>query len=646
MAEESEKRGADAASTGADSAAAAIALSHPGLLDPRTAAYLEEQTRLSKHQSKLLELQSQNLVEQNAFELSHLKWRRFTDRARGIGYAIVMLACAMLVAIVCAAVWAAAHDNALVVESFSVPTDFAERGQSGAVVAQHVLDRIAAFQLDTVSVRAASSYSNNWGDDLKVQIPDTGVSFGEAYRYLVHWLGHQTRISGEIVRTEKGFAVTARAGTERGRTFAGGDLDTLLDKAAEGIFADTQPYLYGVYLTSHGRNAESRVVLSALARSDASPSERAWAYSGLLYGDENDLSAERWGRAAVALDPNLMLAHNNLSAVAFRLGHSELGYREALAAMRLAENGADRALETHAAGVQKRIITEEGDVAVGDYRGGIDESRADLAVDWTSFRGRSIGFLVRDLAAAHDLRAAKALLPSIPPLSAADSSAARRQILTVYLARAQIDAEAQDWPGANRDIDAGMKALDKSRTSLVLLAQLPLAQAKSGDIAGARSLAATLPSDCYPCVEARADIETEARDWKSAEALFAEAVRQAPSLPSAYLDWGAMLLHKGDLDGAIAKFALANRKGPHFADPLEYWGEALIRQNRSDLALAKFEEANRYAANWGRLHLKWGEALWWAGKRDEAKKQFTIAAGFDLATAEKWELAKVSALHG
>jgi tetratricopeptide (TPR) repeat protein len=102
-----------------------------------------------------------------------------------------------------------------------------------------------------------------------------------------------------------------------------------------------------------------------------------------------------------------------------------------------------------------------------------------------------------------------------------------------------------------------------------------------------------------------------------------------------------MLRARGDLDGAIAKFASANAKGPNFADPLEMWGEALIAKNRSDLALAKFEEANKHAPHWGRLHLKWGEALWWTGKRDVAKKQFAIAAGLDLTTAGKSELAKV-----
>jgi len=59
-----------------------------------------------------------------------------------------------------------------------------------------------------------------------------------------------------------------------------------------------------------------------------------------------------------------------------------------------------------------------------------------------------------------------------------------------------------------------------------------------------------------------------------------------------------------------------------------------MKKNRSDLALGKFTEADKYAPNWGKLHLKWGEALVYAGKKDEAQKQFAIAAGLDLVQAE------------
>jgi tetratricopeptide (TPR) repeat protein len=119
---------------------------------------------------------------------------------------------------------------------------------------------------------------------------------------------------------------------------------------------------------------------------------------------------------------------------------------------------------------------------------------------------------------------------------------------------------------------------------------------------------------------------------------------RSPDIPFADADWGAMLMAKGDLDGAIAKFESAHAKGPHFADPVEMWGEALIAQNRSDLALAKFEEADKYAPNWGRLHLKWSEALWWSGKRVDAKKQFAIATGLDLSAHDRTELVRLSLL--
>ncbi len=71
-----------------DPAAAGIALA--SVLDPRAAAYLAEQTRLAR-------LQAENLIEQNAFELSHLRWRRFNDQMKG---ALQIMAVALGLAVV------------------------------------------------------------------------------------------------------------------------------------------------------------------------------------------------------------------------------------------------------------------------------------------------------------------------------------------------------------------------------------------------------------------------------------------------------------------------------------------------------------------------------------------------------------------
>jgi tetratricopeptide (TPR) repeat protein len=141
-------------------------------------------------------------------------------------------------------------------------------------------------------------------------------------------------------------------------------------------------------------------------------------------------------------------------------------------------------------------------------------------------------------------------------------------------------------------------------------------------------------------VRARGIIAALAREPARADAWFARAVHDAPSIPFAYEDWGRVLLDRGQPDAAIEKFKTANTKGEHFADPLEGWGEALMAKNQSHLALAKFAEAEKYAPNWGRLHLKWGEALAYAGKKDEAAWQFARAAALDLTPSEKTQLAR------
>jgi hypothetical protein len=200
-------------------------------------AFLDEQMILTRLQAKEL-----------AHELALRHWSmRFGNLSAvmkvsfEITVALIMISIAVFIG---GAVWDAAHDDGLVIQAFSVPPDLAARGMTGEVVAGRMLDRLSAMQAQTESMRAASSYTNNWGDDIKVQIPDTGVSVGEFNRYLHQWLGHQTRISGDVVRTGNKLTVTARAGADAAKSFEGADadLDSLLQKAAEAVYARTQPY--------------------------------------------------------------------------------------------------------------------------------------------------------------------------------------------------------------------------------------------------------------------------------------------------------------------------------------------------------------------------------------------------------------------
>jgi len=138
-----------------------------------------------------------------------------------------------------------------------------------------------------------------------------------------------------------------------------------------------------------------------------------------------------------------------------------------------------------------------------------------------------------------------------------------------------------------------------------------LAEARTGDVRSARQEIDRTPRDCTLCLRVRGDIDAAQKNWAGTAFWFEDSVRRAPSIPFAYADWGAMLLHNGDYDDAIAKFGVAHEKGPHFADPLEMWGEALM----------------------------------YVGRRDEAKEQFSLASHLDLNAADAAALARLVAAH-
>ena len=185
-------------------------------------------------------------------------------------------------------VWDAAHSRGLIITPFSVPPSLKERGLDGQVIASQVIDKLN-HMTKSESSRSVQSYANNWGENIKVEIPETGVSIGELRNFLRDWLGHDIHISGEVYRTADGIAVTARTGGEEGATFTGkeGDLDALLQKAAEHVYEMTQPYRYANYLDRNydpkgagQRVAHATAIYHRLIAGD-DLLEQAWAWNGL-----------------------------------------------------------------------------------------------------------------------------------------------------------------------------------------------------------------------------------------------------------------------------------------------------------------------------------------------------------------------------
>jgi Flp pilus assembly protein TadD len=618
----------------------AVALALAGASRAKADTFLEEQTRLAR-------LQAQEL----SHELGLRHWSLWVRHASSvlkltleIGLAVVALGLASFIA---AGIWNAAHSDGLVIESFSVPPDLAQRGLTGQVVAGQVLDRLAEINQTTVSVHTGKSYAASWGDDIKVEIPDTGVSVAEAYRFLRRWLGHESHLSGAVWRGQGGIVITART-DGRSITVTGpeADLDGQIRKAAEAVFGLAEPYRYAIYLSTHGRDAEAIPVARQLAASNA-PADRAWGLLALTRtlaskGDIREREATRMLREATRLAPANSTMLNNL-AVAERLSsHLEAAARDTRKLGALLGSGVDREIEAG----RLPVLQEMAANATRSLTGAYGEAIPSLANIIRSGTGGSFGGLSGNLAlaeiSAHDLKAARAItLDPQRERFSADATEFARIRIGMGLAIAN-----QNWPAALAAA-ASVAPLVKRHSGIredFSISFAPLeayAEARLGHFAAAERLIAGTPPDCDECMVQRARVAELRGQHARADWWFARVAADAPSLPFANAEWGQALLERGKPDEAIAQFKLSNQKSPHFADPLEGWGEALMARNQSDQALAKFKEAGKYAPNWGRLHLKWGEALAYSGKPTEAKAQFARAAQLDLTPSEKVELTRM-----
>ena len=625
-----------------------------------------EARRFLAKQSRMLDIQMEHLHEQRSLTLSHLRLRRWNEALKVTFQALTIFIGLAAVAIVGVIAWQAHNAEALIVEPLRTTPELAQRGLDGTVLASRLLDKLREIQNATNSARASSTFTKDFGDDIKLEIPQTGVSVGELQRYLRAWLGHDTHISGEVFRTGAAGLVagakpgmpgpddlflTVRAGAEPGDTFEGpvASLDAMIQSAAERVVAHTQPYRYTVFLMKHGRLEEADKALARLAVS-GSADDRPWAYVNwgeisLLRGGDFAAS-DRKDRNALRLDPNLVLAHDNLANQEIALGHDESAVAQLAAEARVLASRPDKQLKKAVrpvllAWTRTRLAGE-----LGDWRGDAQGARAAQALE--DYQGISSAALLNEAAALaleHDVAASRRLLATAGRPAGASSFTESFGWGSSLLPEIAQDLAVEDWPGLRRDLQtAEGSATDpiwrRGAVRTYLWPWLAWADAMIGDRATAEKLIAATPPDCYLCLRLRGRLAALGGDRSGAVAWFAQATRLGPSLPFAWLDWGQMLAARGDLKGAIGMYRRAHDRSPTFADPLEAWGEALLAKGDAEGAIARFAAAERTAPRWGRLQLMWGEALTALRRPDEALKHYRAAAGMDLTAPEAALLAR------
>ena len=578
---------------GLDPVAASLATGAAGA-DRSTAADLRAYL---KRQARLVELQTEHLHEQRMVLLSSLRIRRTTDRLKlGMQLFFILVATALGLG-AAVMVFDAFNSRSVVVETFDAPPALAARGLSGKVVAGGVLDALTRLKQATHSNEAARELSNAWTGDVKVEVPETGVSIGEIDRMLKARFGHDIHIEGDLVQTDTGgLALTIRGDGVAPRTFAGGsgELDKLTTQAAEYAYGQSQPALYAVYLTRSGRDAEA-IDFAKRAYPGVDSVERPYLLNAWGNALENTGASAREAlplySEAVRLKPDYWAGYANLMNTDLLLGDEEGAWRigEAMRGRLRGREVRDAAHDLVNADLVSWDLLPWREALLADAKAhaGVGSNASDATPDIADVDAR-----------LHDLDGA-ALQLSTAQARADDPNVAAM----THFVRGRIAAEAQDTARSAEE----MEAFAAAYASPVVASNYPgylcwvapvEEMAGRPDKADAVLAAAGRYVDCY---RFRGDILDHRGDWAGAQRAYAAAVALAPDLPAADYAWGMALARHGDAAGAAAKFAAANQRGPHWADPLKAWGDLFASQTRWSEAVTKYDEALKWAPDWTEL---------------------------------------------
>jgi tetratricopeptide (TPR) repeat protein len=586
---------------GIEAFAAAIAAKLAGS-DPGVARKTEE---FLADQSQLLKVQKRHLEEEHEARLHFLHGqarevdiRRFGLRLR-LGFQLFLVLVATVIGLGAAVmIYDAVTSRRVVIEPFHAPPPLAARGIDGTVVAAMLLDDLSGLQDATRSTSAARGFSGAWSGNIKVDVPETGISIEEISRLLRDRFGHDIHIDGDLVETPTGgLSLTVRGNGVLPKSFDGtaAALGMITVAAAEYVYSKSQPGRWASYLIIHQRYAEA-IAFCKSAVAGAELADRAMLLSrwDLALSASGGSSREGLGleRAAVKLQPDLWTAHYNIQNDLMILGDEEEAWKAGEEMRAVAGGRPGRASEDYYMNwdyltwnlkpwLAALVTNAEANSGVGD------------------FVGASAGPVIADIhLRLHDLEAAEVALETAKedPDDVAGNA-------IIHNVRGRLALEAGDRATALAELEAFGTAYASPAVSGDFPGYhcwIALAEEAAGrpDKTDAFLKTAGTFVECY---RFRADILDGRGDWAGAQKAYAASVALAPDLPAGYYSWGVALAKHGDLEGAAAKLELANRKGPHWADPIKAWGDVLVRLGKTKDALAKYKEALKYAPNWKQL---------------------------------------------
>ncbi len=558
-------------------------------------------------QAAIAKLEAEQAPKELALRLHHLQSQCIEAQLRRAGQRIrlAMQVFAALVASVVAfgflsMLYAALTSHAVIVDAFRAPAALAGQGLTGDVVASGILDTLQKLQDETRTESKGLETHGAWSSDIKLEVPETGVSVGEIDRLLHDRFSHDLHIDGDLIKTVGGLALTVRGDGVPASSFTGTDIDKLTTQAAEYVYGRSQPERYAQYLETSNRDTDAIAFLPGAFARAVADIERAslaetWGNAYLDVGQPAEAATKfrlvlsltpRWSKQFWSAS-NLLIAAEGLSR------GEEAAWKPAKAMLEAVAEAPDpkrppvRDLNNPAQATWDLPLLLAGDLQ--------DVSLYGIAGSFSNEMGP---FIADVYSLLHDPAQSERYIVASDPSGAVTK--AQTLLLNGYAALDRGDAA-----GAIQPLAAFQQAwLTNSNLRLAYNDQpcfLGLAYGLVGRLAEADAIFRQI-GPWSRCFAFRGDVLAHAGDVEGAERAWAAGINILPDLPMIYLHRGLFELARGDLKSAEADFSTAANRAPHFADPMKAWGDLLAREARWRDAVAKYDEALINAPAWARLH--------------------------------------------
>lgn len=461
-----------------------------------------------------------------------------------------------------------------------------------------------SLQAATRSSTEKSQLNSGWDGEIRLEVPETGLSIGEISHFLRSQFGHDVYIEGDLVSMPASMPAGAVALSVRGTGLVpkrfiqpDGNPHAAARAAAEYIYGQVRPALWVAYLGTKFRNREAmEFAKAALGRTTGRERARlldVWATAHLNETGDFEVALGLL-REALRADPKDWGSREGIIEFSRASGHEEEAWR-AGEALRATAGGRPGLAPEVRYNVWDQMTWNLGELARA-YQADLDTT-AGAGTDF----GPTWAFIPMAEALQHDPAAAEHSLALVPISDKAVGEQFAQHWVRALIAneRGELPTAAREWQSALADYQVTFN-LDMAPTAPCYAA---VALERTGQHAAADA-ALALPRDrrYVDCLRFRADILDGRGDWAGAQSMYAQSVEIAPDLPAGRYSWGIALVKHGDLVGAATKFKDANEKGPHWADPLKSWGDVLVKQGKPKYALVKYNEALKYAPNWRQLH--------------------------------------------